>query len=87
MNLYKSKRWKKKRAVILRRDNYKCQMCIRYGKNVDAETVHHIKHVEDYPELAFVDKNLISLCNDCHNKQHPEKGTKARNARKQAGYK
>lgn len=40
----------------------------------EAKTVHHIKHLEDAPELAFEDSNLISLCYSCHNKAHPEKG-------------
>lgn len=36
-------------------------------------TVHHVKHVDEFPELAFAGENLVSLCNACHNKQHPEK--------------
>ena len=71
---YKSIVWKKKRAAILQRDGHMCQMCKRYGRRVDAVTVHHIKHIEDNPELARKDENLISLCNACHNKMHPEKG-------------
>lgn len=70
---YKTKKWNKKRAIILRRDGYKCQWCKRYGKNVEATTVHHIKHADEYPELEFEDSNLISLCASCHNKAHPEK--------------
>lgn len=70
---YKSMKWKRKQAAILRRDGYMCQWCRRYGRQVSANTVHHIQHVEDHPELAFVDSNLISLCAACHNKAHPEK--------------
>lgn len=70
---YKSLRWKRKREHVLRRDNYICQWCRRYGKTVEASTVHHIKHVDECPELAFTDDNLISLCTGCHNKAHPEK--------------
>ena len=55
-----------------------CQHCKRYGKAVQATTVHHIKHADEYPELAYEDKNLVSLCEGCHNKQHPEKATAAR---------
>ena len=55
-----------------------CQQCKRYGKAVQATTVHHIKHADEYPELAYDDKNLISLCEGCHNKQHPEKAAAAR---------
>lgn len=73
-SFYQSNAWKAKRKAILRRDNYLCKKCLRYGRRTEASTVHHIKHLEDYPELAFVDSNLISLCNACHNKEHPEKG-------------
>ena len=71
---YLTPRWQRKRAAILRRDKYLCQECKRYGRMRDAKTVHHIKHLEDAPELAFEDSNLISLCYSCHNKMHPEKG-------------
>lgn len=81
MSFYKSKQWVKKRERILKRDKYMCQNCKRYGKTRQATTVHHIKHLEDFPELAFVDENLISLCAECHNKAHPEKAVKALRAR------
>lgn len=71
---YKSKRWKLKRLSILRRDKYICQECKKYGKIKEAVTVHHIKHADTHPELAYDDKNLESLCQGCHNKKHPEKG-------------
>ena len=71
---YLTPRWQRKRAAILRRDKYLCQECKRYGRMREAKTVHHIKHLEDAPELAFEDSNLISLCYSCHNKMHPEKG-------------
>lgn len=70
---YTSTRWKKKRAAILRRDGYQCRECRRYGKSREATEVHHIKHVDEWPELAYIDANLISLCHKCHNKMHPEK--------------
>ena len=70
---YQSQKWKRKRLKILRRDNYLCQECKRYGKMIAAREVHHIKHSDEYPELAYDDNNLISLCHACHNKQHPEK--------------
>lgn len=71
---YKSKRWKRKRLAILKRDKYICQECKKYGKIKEAVTVHHIKHVDTHPELAYIDNNLESLCQGCHNKKHPEKG-------------
>lgn len=72
---YITTRWKRKRAAILRRDKYLCQDCKRYGRTREAKEVHHIKHLEDHPELAYEDSNLISLCHACHNKAHPEKGS------------
>lgn len=76
-NFYKSAKWIAKRKKILRRDNYQCQECRKYGKLTQAVYVHHIKHLEDYPDLALVDSNLESVCLPCHNKLHPEKGTKS----------
>lgn len=70
---YKSVEWIKKRKQILKRDNYECQKCKSFGKYHKAECVHHKKHLRKAPELALTDSNLISLCNVCHNEEHPEK--------------
>lgn len=67
---HSSKRWTKKSMAIRRRDGFECQECKRYGKSVDAEMVHHIFPAEEYPELFFVDSNLISFCNKCHELMH-----------------
>ena len=68
--LYDSPAWKRKRALILRRDGYRCQECKRYGRMRQADTVHHIYPYELYPERALSSWNLISLCNACHNAMH-----------------
>lgn len=73
---YNSTKWERKRKMILRRDGYLCQLCKRYGRMKEADTVHHIKHVDEYPELAYESDNLISICKKCHNKEHPEKATR-----------
>jgi 5-methylcytosine-specific restriction protein A len=70
MNFYKSNRWRRKRERILRRDEYLCRECKRYGKSTSAVTVHHVHPLEQYPELALVNDNLISLCNQCHEQMH-----------------
>lgn len=70
MNFYKSSKWKKKRPAILRRDKYECRECRRYGKAVQATTVHHVYPLELYPDRKLDSNNLISLCNGCHEGMH-----------------
>jgi 5-methylcytosine-specific restriction endonuclease McrA len=73
---YKSTPWLKCRILILERDHYLCQPCMRAEKITTANTVHHIKPLEDHPELALEEDNLESICPTCHNKEHPERGNK-----------
>lgn len=70
MRFHKTSKWERKRRVILRRDEYMCRHCKRYGKTTQATMVHHIYTVEDYPALGLINENLISLCNRCHEKMH-----------------
>lgn len=71
---YGSIRWKRKRAHILARDGYRCVWCRRYGRTREAVEVHHLKPAQTFPELAWMDENMVSLCPACHRKAHPEKG-------------
>jgi 5-methylcytosine-specific restriction endonuclease McrA len=71
---YKSKQWRNKREYILKRDGYLCLECKKYGRNKEARIVHHIKELDDFPELKLKNNNLVSVCASCHNKLHPEKG-------------
>ena len=70
MNIYKTKRWIKKRGIILRRDEYLCRHCKRFGNRTPATLVHHIFPLNDYPQYAFNTDNLLSVCNKCHEKFH-----------------
>ena len=67
---YKSARWKRMRERILRRDKYMCQISKRYGKSVQADTVHHIFPRDEFPQHEFELWNLISLSQKEHNKLH-----------------
>ena len=67
---YKSAQWQRKRAKILWRDGYRCQLSRRYGKNVEATTVHHIFPADAFPEYAWADWNLLSLSAGAHDKMH-----------------
>lgn len=68
---YTSRTWRKKRLEILERDNYECQICKQNGKvtvgtKKEPLVVHHIKELKQYPELALVNRNLLSVCSSCH---------------------
>lgn len=65
-----NKRWRQLRAMVLRRDGYKCQESKRYGKLVQADTVHHIWPAEEYPQWAYCEWNLVALSNSAHNAMH-----------------
>lgn len=67
---YKSKRWQRKRERILRQHDYLCAESKRYGKTAGAEVVHHIYPLEQYPELAYEDWNLLPLTHKMHNTFH-----------------
>ena len=67
---YKSRRWLRLRAKVLRRDSYMCQVSLRYGRHIEANTVHHIFPVSKYPEYQWCEWNLISLDAAVHNSMH-----------------
>ena len=67
---YTSKRWAKLRERILKRDGYICQYNKRYGRMVQANTVHHIYPADEYPEYEWCEWNLISLSAEAHNRMH-----------------
>lgn len=68
--IYNTKRWKHLREVILKRDKYMDQMELRTGRQVNAETVHHIFPVDMYPQYQWCSWNLISLTNENHELMH-----------------
>lgn len=78
---YLSKAWRTVRAEALRRDHGMCVRCMERFMNGGekprlAVIVHHKKSRKEYPELELKLDNLESLCNICHNREHPEKGKK-----------
>ncbi len=70
---YKTGAWLRKRQEILMRDHHECQRCKERGGYSRGVVVHHIKHLDARPDLALVDDNLMTLCEVCHNLEHPEK--------------
>jgi HNH endonuclease len=55
------------RKSVFERDSYTCRECGAKG-NINA---HHIKAWSKHPEQRFDIDNGITLCGDCHAKQHP----------------
>ena len=62
--------WSGYKLAVLRRDGYRCRESARYGKRVEATTVHHVWPAEDYPEYAWELWNLISLSGEQHDAMH-----------------
>ena len=60
----KSDAWKRKRYVVLKRDNWTCQEC-----GAKATQVHHKKYAK-YQIGKEPIKWLVSLCKPCHRKKH-----------------
>lgn len=55
------------RYEVFERDNFTCQHCNQKGGKLNA---HHIKSYKDYPLLRTKLDNGITLCIDCHRKEH-----------------
>ena len=67
---YDSK-WKKIRARYVALHPL-CEMCLKEGRYVPVEEVHHIKPLSQGGTHA--ESNLMSLCKSCHTKLHMEIG-------------
>ena len=70
--LLKAPQWKKKRGVILNRDNHKCRCC---GSTNILQVHHRQYHItkktgEKKDPWAYDNKYLITLCKACHEKGH-----------------
>ena len=81
-------KWLRVRDTVLSMDHYECQCCKnKHHRYRAANTVHHINHFKDRPDLALEiwyedsithkrKRNLISLCHECHEEVHA-RGAKA----------
>lgn len=63
---YQTPAWRRIRTMALQRDNYLCQLRLSKKCTRIATEVHHIKPLEDFPELALDLDNLTSCCWWCH---------------------
>lgn len=81
---YHSSEWRRIRKEVLTSDKYECQEHKAKGRYARANHVHHVKHLDEFPELGlekyYVDENgkqhrqLVSVCKECHETVcHPER--------------
>jgi 5-methylcytosine-specific restriction enzyme A len=73
-SFYGSAAWLKCRGIVLIRDHYLCQPCLKQGELKPANIVHHIEPIDERPDQALDPDNCETICPSCHNKEHPEKG-------------
>lgn len=81
---YQTKEWTELRQEVLEECFYECQECLPRGRYTRADCVHHVNEVRVRPDLAlskfYIDKEgnrhrqLVPLCNACHNKVHDKLG-------------
>ena len=81
-DFYNWGRWLEVREQVLKADHYECIRCkAKYHRYRKATTVHHVNHFKIRPDLALEmyyrdpathkqERNLISLCHDCHEEVH-----------------
>jgi len=74
-SFYKSREWKQTRQLVLLRDNYLCQSCLKQDRVVPAVMVHHIVELKQDWNKRLDLNNLESMCNSCHNKVHGKRGS------------
>lgn len=81
--------WLRLREEVLALDYYECQRCKARGRYSRAVLVHHVKHLEERPDLALSirdpdtgERQLISVCRQCHDELHPEALRKFPNRRR-----
>jgi len=60
----KSDNWQRKRALVLKRDNYRCVYC-----GARATQVHHKRYARRNIGREPIEW-LVSVCNFCHDKHH-----------------
>lgn len=72
---YKTAKWQQKKCEILVRDNFTCQVC-GFSSNDDADSskllhVHHRYYIKGKDEVwDYPNEALVTLCEDCHAKEH-----------------
>ncbi len=59
--------WQRRKSEILNRDNFTCTAC---GNKEKTLHVHHIEYWSGRKPWEYPDDMLVTLCEDCHEKEH-----------------
>ena len=62
-NYLKSEAWRRKRYLVLKRDNWRCVYC-----GARATQVHHLKYAKSIGHEPI--DWLVSICDECHKAKH-----------------
>ena len=77
IKFYNSKEWKKCREGYKQSVNGLCERCLKEGKYVPGDEVHHKIYLTpenmNNPDITLNWGNLELLCSSCHIKEHNEK--------------
>lgn len=65
----KDPRWQKKRLEIFKRDGWACSVC---GSTTKTLNIHHKKYCNSNPWESD-DKDIETVCEDCHETEHIKK--------------
>ena len=78
-NFYNDRYWRSLSQAVIAEHHGECVMC-KYAKRLRPATlVHHVRHLKEYPELAYSrtytaegveHMQLMPLCHDCHERIH-----------------
>ena len=68
-SMYARAMWKEIKKLVLKRDDYKCQICYSKKKLI----VHHVFPWARYKAFRFTESNLTTLCMACHKKIHAKR--------------
>lgn len=80
---YHLKVFKDVKAKVFKDLHYECQECLKENKLTVvflSDPLHHVKEIKEFPSLALseyyndelgnLQRNLLPLCYECHNKVH-----------------
>lgn len=63
LELLKDPRWQKKRLEIMKRDEFRCRLCLDTKTSLQ---VHHKHYVYGKEPWEYPNEDLVTLCEECH---------------------